>query len=89
MRGLWEGNQGQVENEFYSLIYLLFTFKMEQLAETNRLLELILVELKTSNEISRKAATNSVTIGESIMEMIKKWAWWQGSALRTGDAVYL
>lgn len=62
---------------------------MEQLAETNRLLALILAELKTGNEISRKAATNSVTIGESIMEMIKKWAWWQGSASQTGNAVYL
>jgi len=68
---------------------------MEQLAatnETNRLLTLILAELKTSNETARKQATaaaDSVTIGESIMEMIRKWALWQGPAGLCGNQVHL
>jgi len=68
---------------------------MEQLAatnETNRLLTLILAELKTSNETARKqavAAADSVSIGESIMEMIRKWALKQGSASLSGWEVHL
>jgi hypothetical protein len=67
--------------------YSFFTFNMEQLAatnETNRLLALILTELKTSNETARKqfaAAADSVTIGERIMKMIREWALQQGPAL--------
>jgi hypothetical protein len=68
---------------------------MEQLAatnETNRLLALILTELKTSNETGRKqlaAAADSVSIGERIMEMIRKWALEQALAIGMGWKVYL
>jgi len=65
---------------------------MDQLAETNRLLALILAELKTSNEMARKqvaSAADSVTIGVSIMEMIRKWALWQGPAGLNGNQLYL
>jgi hypothetical protein len=57
-----------------SLTYL-FTFEMEQqLVETNRLLALILAELKTSNETSR----NQV---KSIIDMIRKWASLSGTQI--------
>jgi len=75
--------------------YSFFTFKMEQLAatnETNRLLALILTELKTSNETARKqfaAAADSVSIGERIMNMIQKWALEQATAMNHGWAVHL
>ena len=75
--------------------YLFFTFKMEQLAatnETNRLLALILAELKTSNETARKqfaAASDSVSIGERMMNMIQKWALEQATAMNHGWAVHL
>lgn len=68
---------------------------MEQLAatnETNRLLALILTELKTSNETARKqfaAASDSVTIGENIMAMIRKWALELTPAMGHGWAVHL
>jgi len=68
---------------------------MEQLAatnETNRLLALILTELKASNEMARKqfaAATDSVSIGERIMNMIRMWAMHQGPASHNGSAIYL
>ena len=68
---------------------------MEQLAatnETNRLLALILAELKTSNETARKqfaAASDSVTIGVRIMNMIQKWALEQATAMHRGSEVHL
>lgn len=65
---------------------------MEQLVETNRLLTLILAELKTSNEMARKqvaSAADSVAIGENIMAMIRKWALEQATAMGHGWAVYL
>ena len=75
--------------------YSFFTLKMEQLAatnETNRLLALILTELKTSNETARKqfaAAADSVSIGERIMNMIQQWALEQATAMNHGWAVHL
>ena len=65
---------------------------MEQLVETNRLLTLILAELKTSNEMARKqvaSAAVSVTIGENIMAMIRKWAFDQAPAIVSGMSVHL
>lgn len=65
---------------------------MEQLVETNRLLTLILAELKTTNEMARKqvaSAADSVTIGENIMAMIRKWALELTPAMGHGWAVYL
>jgi hypothetical protein len=65
---------------------------MEQLAETNRLLALILAELKASNETARKqaaAATDSVTIGEHIIRMIRTWALRQAQAGLGGFEVHL
>ena len=78
-----------------SLIHEWKNIKMEQLAatnETNRLLALILTELKTSNEMARKqvaSAAVSVTIGENIMAMIRKWALEQATAMNHGWAVHL
>ena len=78
-----------------SLIHEWKNIKMEQLAatnETNRLLALILTELKTSNETARKqfaAAADSVTIGVRIMNMIQKWALEQAPAMGAGWAVHL
>ena len=78
-----------------SLIHEWKNIKMEQLAatnETNRLLALILTELKTSNETARKqfaAAADSVTIGVRIMNMIQKWALEQAPAMSLGYAVHL
>ena len=65
---------------------------MDQLAETNRLLALILAELKTSNETSGKqfaAAADSVAIGEHIMNMIRKWALELPGSIGRGWAVHL
>ena len=68
---------------------------MEQLAainETNRLLALILTELKASNETARKqfaAAADSVSIGQRIINMIQKWALEQAPAIGMGWQVYL
>ena len=78
-----------------SLIHEWKNIKMEQLAatnETNRLLALILTELKTSNEMARKqvaSAAVSVTIGVRIMNMIQKWALEQAPAMSLGYAVHL
>ena len=78
-----------------SLIHEWKNIKMEQLAatnETNRLLALILTELKTSNEMARKqvaSAAVSVTIGENIMAMIRKWALEQATAMTFVSAVHL
>lgn len=65
---------------------------MDQLAETNRLLALILAELKTSNETSGKqfaAAADSVTIGVTIVNMIRKWALELPGSIGHGWAVNL